>query len=407
MVDAPSRTPEDFVSRWKGAPPSPKVAEDYVGLCRTLPFVDESLFMEVVSILKENIESWALEHSRIYTRSRPFYCKEHMDDKSSWYVPRSMEDSVETHTSGSTTGFHFFYRRMKSTFNAIEWDNHYDMVLDEFGVRQNPDILYFFSDNFKKQDGSVVFCEDTPQPYMNSHGRSRLAKVHYANFDMYKSDPELFFKGLFAYLSERRMDVFFSAGPQVNSMCHYIRRLDFQGRLANLLSQTNERLLQEDARFLFVENSHFGQVCDHMRCWDGGASFFTCREGNYHLMDNLSWCEEIGGRLVSTDYFNFASPFVKYWSGDVCRIGRSLSRCDCGRLYREFEFVDNRPFSLRGVCLRDLKERMLSLGIPGIKQVRCYADSVNVVSSRALSEIEKSAISSLESRFSFVFSVES
>lgn len=406
MIDGLSGAAKDFLSRWRGTTPSPKVAEDYLNICRVLPFADDSLFMDVVGLLRDNMESWALENSRVYMRSRPFYCKEHMQDKSSWYVNRSMEDSVETHTSGTTTGFHFFYRRMKSTFAAIEWDNHYDMVLDEFGVRQDPEVLYFFSDNFKKSDGLVILSDDEPQPYMNSHGRSRAARVHYANFDIYKADPERFFEGLFSYLSEHRMDVFFSAGPQLNSMCHHIRKFGFNGRIASLLSQTNERLLQEDARFLFMENDYFGHVCDHMRCWDGGASFFTCKEGNYHLMDNLSWCEEVEGRLVSTDYFNFASPFVRYWNGDICRIGKSVSRCDCGRLYREFDFIDNRPFSVGGVCLRDLKEGMLSLGISGIKQVRCYADSVNVVSSRRLSESEKIAISSLEGRFNFVFSVE-
>jgi hypothetical protein len=260
---------------------------------------------------------------------------------------------------------------MRSTFERLEWDNHYDMVLDEFGVVQKPNIMYFFPNHYKKDGDSVVFSDGSPQPYLNSHGRSRRSSVHYANFDLYKSNPPLFFELLFQYLSRNPMDLIFTSGPQINSMCHYLRTLGFSGALAGLLSQTNERLLQDDASFL-LDNGHFASVCDHMRCWDGGASFFTCRSGNYHLMDNLSWCEELDGRLISTDYFNFASPFVRYWNGDLCRIGRNFLRCDCGRLYREFEFVENRPFSLGGVCLGDLRSRMLSLNISGIKQVKCY-----------------------------------
>jgi hypothetical protein len=379
------------------------MAEDYLGICRDIMMGSESSLLDVLSLLRTNMENWALEHSQVYLRSKTFYSKEDLEDKSRWYVPSCKEDSVDSHTSGSSTGFHFMYRRMKSTFERLEWDNHYDMVLDEFGIGTTPHILYFFPNHFRKSENSVVFCDTNPQPYLNSHGRFRRPFVHYANFDLYKSRPELFFSELFQYLDKNSIDVFFSSGPQVNSMCHYTRKLGFACRMGRLLSQTNEVLLQEDANFLF---GYFDSICDHMRCWDGGASFFTCRFGNYHLMDNLSWCEDVEGRLISTDYFNFASPFVRYWNGDICSIGKNFLRCECGRLFREFEFLENRPFSLRGVNLKDLELRMAGLNINSIKQVRCYADSVNVISSNALSELEKNMISSLEPKFKFIFGVE-
>lgn len=394
------------MEKWKRFGASgPEVAEEYLSFCRDLPFMDESLLLGCTDILKSNMERWALENSPVYLKSRRFYEKEHLEDKENWYVDKAFSDSVESHTSGSSTGFHFFYRRMESTFERLEWDNHYDLVLDEFGVGSAPRILYFFPNHFKKGGDSVVFEDPSPQPYLNSHGRSRRAVVHYANFDLYKFDPTLFFDLFFGYVLENPVDVVFSAGPQINSMCHHLRRTGFSGALAGLLSQTNERLLQEDANFL-LENGHFGSVCDHMRCWDGGASFFTCRAGNYHLMDNLSWCEDVDGRLVSTDYFNFASPFVRYWNGDTCRIGDSHLRCECGRLYREFDFLENRPFSLGGICLGDLRRKMIALQIHGIKQVKCYLDRVDVVSSRILTEAEKSSLSGLEPRFNFIFSDE-
>jgi hypothetical protein len=381
------------------------MVEDYVGICRLLPFEDLSVFMDAIDIVKRNIEMWSLENSPVYLRSRPYYSKEHMEDRSLWYVDEAMADSVETHTSGSTTGFHFIYRRMISTFERLEWDNHYDLVMDEFGVADQPDLLYFFPNHFEKRDGMPVFLSPEPQPYLNSHGRSRRCRVHYANFDLYKSDPFSFFSALFEYVSRNRIDVVFSAGPQINSMCYHMRKLGFSGRFARLLSQTNERMLQDDASFLLSGN-YFDFICDHMRCWDGGASFFTCRHGNYHLMDNLSWCEDIDGKMISTDYFNLASPFVRYWNGDMCKIGSDFMRCECGRLYREFEFLENRPFSLNGVCLGDLRRRMLLLGVGGVKQVKCYVDKIDIVSSRTLSENEKFKISDLEPSFSFFFSVE-
>jgi len=399
---------ENFLRRWgSNKDPDPSLADDYLYFCRDLPMAEESLFMEVISVVKKNAERWASEHSEVYLKYKPFYTKEDLEDKRSWYVTSTKDDSVDTHTSGSSTGFHFMYRRMKSTFERLEWDNHYDMVLDEFGIRPDPNILYFFPNHFKKSADLPIFIDPGPQPYLNSHGRSRRSTVLYANFDMYKSDPESFFGILLDYLSSNPVDVFFSAGPQINSLCYHIRKFGFEGRLGRLLSQTNEMLIQEDAEFLFNnENNYFSGVCDHMRCWDGGGSFFTCRFGNYHLMDNLSWCEEVEGKMIATDYFNFASPFIRYWNGDMCSIGKKMERCECGRLFREFEFLENRPFSLGGVCLGDLRRKMILLGIYGIKQVKCYVDSVNVVSSRALSEHDKSRISDLEPSFRFVFSVE-
>ena len=396
-----------FIEKWRNfdAPSSDSIVDDYFVFCRDLLFLDEDTVGQVLSILTRNMEMWALEMSPVYKKSKVFYSKEDFEDRSKWYVNEVNRRSVDTQTSGSTTGFQFRYRRMSDSFERIEWDNHYDMVLDEFGVGANPSILYFFSHHSKKNENNAVFFDPDPQPYLNSHGRSRRSFVHYANFDMYKSDPEFFFSGLFEYLSKNPIDVLFSGGPQINSMCNHARKLGFSGVVAPLLSQTNERLLVEDADFL-LGGGYCEKVCDHMRCWDGGASFFTCREGNLHLMDNLSWCEDIDGRLISTDFFNFSSPFVRYWNGDICLVGDVYSRCECGRLCRDFEFLENRAFSLDGVNLLILKSRMLGLRLGGIKQVRCYSDSLNVVSSRTLSDEEKNKIRSLESKFNFVFSVE-
>ena len=144
-----------------------------------------------------------------------------------------------------------------------------------------------------------------------------------------------------------------------------------------------------------------------MRCWDGGATFFTCKHRNYHLMDNLAWCEEgPNHELICTDYFNLASPFVRYWSGDYCRIAKEYQRCECGRLYRDFEFLESRPFSLKGTNMREIQDKIKALGIKGIKQVRCSVHNLNVVSTRDLTDLEKNMIRSVSDKFQFEFACE-
>lgn len=396
----------EFMTIWsKQKEPSVDLANDYLDICDKILYESKSSVSEVLELVKINIENWALANSSVYLKSKIFYSKEDLEDKFSWYVPKLEDESFDSYTSGSTTGFHFMYRKMKATFEKIEWDNHYDMILNEFNIGPNPNILYFFPEHFKKNKDDILFCEPTPQPYLNSHGRSRNSIVHYANFDIYKSDPLYFFSNLFDYLSNNPIDIFFSSGPTISSMCHYIKKLGYNNKISYLLSQTNEMMIQEDARFLIVDNNYFDNICDHMRCWDGGASFFTCKFGNYHIMDNLSWCEEIEGKLISTDYFNFISPFIRYWNGDICSLSSDFLRCDCGRLFREFEFLENRPFSISGVNLEDLKLKMIELNLNCIKQVKCYTDLIDVVTTRELSDFEKNKIKVLEPRFNFVFSI--
>lgn len=84
--------------------------------------------------------------------------------------------------------------------------------------------------------------------------------------------------------------------------------------------------------------THFNRVIDKMRCWDGGLSFFECRYGTKHINDELSKVECINGKIYSSDFFNFAQPFFKYWNGDMGKI--TLNQCSCGifgNIFTEFE----------------------------------------------------------------------
>ena len=171
-----------------------------------------------------------------------------------------------------------------------------------------------------------------------------------------------------------------------------------------MLSNSNERLLPSDASFLL--EGYVKNICDHMRCWDGGATFITCKNKRYHLLDNLSWCEEVEGMLVSTDYFSLPSPFVNYWNGDFCSIVDRYNRCSCGRLYRDFKFLENRPFSLKGKSMSEIKKVITSLKLNNIKEIRCSIDSIEILSNSTIVENHQNHIRSNFPMFNFKFLVE-
>lgn len=80
-------------------------------------------------------------------------------------------------------------------------------------------------------------------------------------------------------------------------------------------------------------------VRDEMRCWDGGATFYTCRYGKKHWVDYLAktWIEE--GKLYSSDFYNACQPHIDYCNGDI--LTRSYGEtCQCGQIVTETEFVN-------------------------------------------------------------------
>ena len=374
---------------------------------RDLMKEDESTVRRVTEALRQNIEEWTSLNCPAYPLDKPYVEKSDLDSKEGWYVNKLSHESMEVGTTGSTSGNSFRYMRWHPAFHKIEWDYHYNLVLDEFNVKEEYNILYFFSDHFKSDGTEPIACfgskSDLP---MNNHGTSRSPITHYVNFPLYQKNHEEFFRYFFDYLERHEIDVVFTSPPQISSMCNYIRKLGVKKKIAGLLSSTGDRILPADARFLFVDNRYFDDVCDHMRCWDGGATFYTCKYRNYHLMDNLAWVEEIDGKMICTDYFNLASPFVRYWNGDYCRISKEYHRCECGRLYREFEFMESRPFSLKGVCMKDIKDGLKALRIPGIKEVRCSQSHLDVVSVIPIPDDDRKRIAALSDKFPFRFITE-
>jgi len=396
---------KDFMERWADAClPSRDMLLEYLPICGGLLYEDESTVREVSSLLRRNMESWAMSNSPAYRdMGEGFVTRDELVHTSMWHVGSALGESARMATSGSTTGRPFGYLRWDPSLRAIEADNHYDLVMDEFGMPETPHVLNMFNSVMYEPSLDVTVRTDS-ENFMDHHGLKRRAVVHYVNFKAMERDRNSYMRHILGYLGRRRVDVIFAPGSTINALCDIMRKHKRRDRLCSLVSNTNERLLPSDREFLLEGRADY--VCDHMRSWDGGATFFTCRHGTYHLMDNISWAEEMEGRLVCTDYFNIASPFVRYWNGDYCRIAPEYVRCECGRLFRPFEFMESRPFSLKGLCILDIRKKIESLSLCGIKRVLCGLNTIDVVSSEEISDENMRAIEAVAGNFKFRFLVE-
>ena len=398
------KTLQEFIKKWGSLQlPSKELLYDYKKFCKNLLYYDQELVVQTIDLLKKNITLWAEKNSIIYKNKVDYISKEVLVNKKFWYVDSIEKEFRNMSTSGSTSGKPFTYLAGKPFFEFIESNNHYDMILDEFGIRKNADVLFFFPSSYTKNKFITVTKDDLN--FVQHHGLARKTLVHYVNNETYNKNPEELFDFLFGYLQRNKIDVFFAPGPNINSLCHFMRKLKFKGKIASLLSNSNEMLLQTDVDFL-LNGKYVDNICDHMRCWDGGATFFTCKESTYHLCDNLSWSEEIDGKLITTDYFSFPSPFIKYWNGDLCKIFDKYRRCECGRLFRNFEFVESRPFSLKGLSIEKYKKEIIESGISSLKQVKCSVAQIEVVTDDDLTLDEKEKIKKILDKFNVKFTVE-
>jgi len=378
-----------FIKKWSNKElPSKQMLFDYKKICTNLLYEDEDLVRDTIKLLILNIHLWAQEKSPIfsYLERKEFAEKADLINKDKWYVEEI--NSCPMATSGSTTGYSFSYRRWEDFLHFIECDNHYDLILDEFNIKEQPNILFFF--DLKLPIKEVIEVRSDSKNFMEHHGRKRNGTIHYTNFEAFRQNSDAFFHYLVNHIKNNKIDVTFTTGPNLSALCNYLQRKNLNVKISTLLSNTNEKLMAKTIKYV-KDNNLFDSICDHMRCWDGGATFFTCKEENYHLMDNISWCVEKDNKLISTDYFSLASPFVNYWNGDLCKIdNKNYQRCDCGRLYREFEFLDNRPFLIKGKSILKVREKLSFF--KEIKEVRCSGNYLEIVSSSQLNSDDQKTI---------------
>jgi hypothetical protein len=347
----------------------------YLTLCGDLTKTDPDTIVRAQQILGRAITTYAYHRSPVYRdlidisvlkdkkclnliRNAFQVNKFDLLDKSRWYT----EDfsSTENSTSG-TTGAPFKYKVWNDAFVPIEKDRHYGNVLDEYGLTGEVNVLYMVS-GFKPSNSTVVeygkakikVAEgDDIANYvariLASHGRTG-AKMHHIEFgeDAYFNIKD-YCDFLVKYSQDKKIDVLLASGGLYELLCTHLITSESTEypHLYKLLSNTGDRVNRDTLEFL-VEAGVANNWCDHMRCWDGGVSFFTCEHHTYHLLEDLAYVySDESDKLVSVDFFSYPSPFVNYSNGDYCQVEEKWEKCDCGRWHRPFKFMNRRPRSNR------------------------------------------------------------
>lgn len=292
-----------------------------------------------------------------------------LQDKEKWYLKGWT--SAASNTSGSTTGQRFHYLRWADIYIPIESEIHYRAILKEYNLDRPINILYFMLDQFEDRNTDNLIRNYTTSNALISHGMRQNAHIHEVIRNRnYFNNYFQFYENLITYLSSIEIDVILAPGSLITELTNNIKRLHHTAPICKLLSSTGTKTNLKDVTYL-KDNGIIGNWCDHMRCWDGGVTFFTCPYHTNHLLDGLSWAWSDEGRLVSNDFYSLPSPFYKYWNGDYASIGTEFKRCKCGRSYREFKFDRLRTYAVNGMTNKDIRIAMdpLSDIFPNITRI--------------------------------------
>lgn len=388
---------------------SEELLDNYVNVADTLLYQDEATLKYYQDSLEKNIVNWALEKSDIYKalyQSDRIFTKNDLLNKKAWYVSQLKDTSGIRSTSGSTTGDPFSYAIYNRYAKFLIDDQHWNLILREFGLNDHHikiTILYYFKDTLSVfPDNEFIRSDHTVSSQFQYNHGSRDCSIDYINFKDFGSTD--WYEKLFNYLSGTEIDIIISTGPIINQLCEEIRKRNYSKKLCYLLSHSNEFPLQKDFKFLKKEKL-IEYHCDHMRCWDGGATFFTCKFGTYHLLDNITYHKSVNNKLITIDYFSLAAPFINYWNGDLCKIENEYLRCECGRLYHPFRMMENRPFALKGSSkLTSIKQQISQLSFKkDLIQVQFQNLDATIVCSRQLDIDEKSQLQEILNEYNILW----
>ena len=378
-------------------------------MCNDLMYQHPNTIKEITKYLKEGIAEYAVSNSEIYKdySNDRIYTREDFSVKNKWISSNFPENMIiSKSTSGSTTGQPFSYFANRQYYEWLQNNCEFDLILKEYEIFNKPIKLLCLL----KYPGNPVVTDfsKTIENYSKNQFHCYNAKncsTTFIDFESYMDNNEEWHKKLLELLSQQTFDIVLSSGPIINRLVRHIRKNNFTKNFAYLLSHTTEFPIVNDFRFL-QENGNIKYYCDHMKCWDGGAGFFTCKFGTHHLLDNFSWISQgEGNKLISTDYFNLASPFINYWNGDLCEIRDEYKKCKCGRYYRPFKMLENRPFALKGTTkLTQIKEEINQLDFKNnLVQVQFENLNVRISSDRELEKNEKTQLKKILKEYQITF----
>jgi len=192
-------------------------------------------------------------------------------------------------------------------------------------------------------------------------------------------------------------------GFTISEAVGWVKSRGYNSKIAQLLSTTSCKPNYDDLNFL-RNNGQIDDWCDHMRCWDGGVTFFTCSSYNTHLVEHFAYPYVDDGRLISKDFFSFPNPFWNYWNGDYASIGADYKVCDCGRLYRDFKISRIRENNVSGVSALNISSS--SRQVPGIKRLMIFGNIVKVFTYWSFSVDERREVRRSNPNLKYRFIVE-
>jgi hypothetical protein len=357
--------------------------------------MDPDIILAVTDKLKNNIVEYATNNSLVYKDFSydKIYTRKDLDNSKAWFVEALKEENQMFNTSGSTSGEPFSYGVWNKYIRFLEDESHYGMILDEFDInKQNPKILILKKLAYNPSHKEFLHVQEGDSPYTLHTHKSINSIRYFVNFENYMNNNNAWCEELLENIKSLvPFDIIMITGPIMNLLASYLKKHPTNMLLGKLMSQTGEFMRIKDKKFM-LDKKYAYNVCDHMRCWDGGATFFTCQYDTYHLLDNLTMTTQgADNKMISTDYFNLSSPFINYYNGDLCEIENEYHKCSCGRYYRPFKMLQNRPFALKGIAkLTDIKQQISQLSFKKyLIQVQFENLSVRVSSSRELSSVEK------------------
>jgi hypothetical protein len=371
-------------------------------VCENVMHTNPLIICQVRDKMINSITKYAQTYSNKYKQysADTIFTRQHLDSKDDWICKNiSPERIMHQHTSGSTTGEQFNYCGDSKYFDFIQQSSEFELILKEYHLYNKPlKILNLFKHSYNpKPTYFYLETKNYSSCRFHTYGASD-STTYFVNWDGYMENPDDWHNKLLCLLQETsKFDIVLGSGPVFNILSKYIKKNNFKKHFAFLLSHTTEFPRISDFQFL-KDNGNITHYCDHMRCYDGGANFFTCKYGTYHLNDHLSWVAEgSDNKLISTDYFNMASPFINYWNGDLCEIKDEYHLCECGRYYRPFKMLQNRPFALKGPTkLTEIRNKIGELSFKNkINQVQFENLNVNIHCESMLNQREKEIIDNI------------
>lgn len=384
LKDLDVGTTQKFLMRYLNSP-----------LSKDLMYFDEESIRFVVDYMTKKLKKYARDNSkgepRVATRNSMFY------------LPGV--NPLKLSTNGTRTGHIATYYVWEEAYHKIEEEFHYEMISKEYSIKRPAKVFSFLLGRDFHQKGTDLLMNKIPRVgVMRNHGINNVVSYASQN-DFYYNDRPRYFQQVYEFLTGSKFDILLTSGPLLSSLLDFIKKNNAKDKICTLMSNTGEGIFPEDVAYL-KENGLIDLWCDHMRCWDGGASFFTCPYGTYHLMDNISHSASRNGKLICTDYFSLAMPFVNYWNGDYAEIAEDYQKCLCGRFYRKFKFLKQREFSAAGITSDEVSRRATQLGIRGIKYINMAKRRLDVVSFRELKLEERALFERAFPEYQILFHVE-